>query len=466
VWLALATLPPALAGALLERPIEQRLGTPRTLAAGLLAGGIAMAVADAPERVRPLQRSKVGRGFAGTQRPGSGLGGGDALLLGLAQAAALFPGVSRHGAALAALRARGFARADAHAISREASKPVLLGATVLKGTRVARRRQGVTPLVAAAAGSAVSTRIAARALAGRGVHAPLWPFALYRAALAASVRGMARQSVPLPGRVVAITGAGRGIGRALAAELTSRGAKVAIGDIDVPAAEATGRELGVLAGPLDVTDRASFGAFLDRVERELGPLDVLVNNAGIAPLGQFAGEDDAITRRVLDVNVFGVALGCKLAIDRMRPRGRGHIVNIASGAGRFAVPGLATYSAAKSAVIGLTDTLRMELRASGIALSMVLPGPVETDMIAGTRRTRKLQVVEPDDAARAIADAIQTPRYEVWTPKRNDALHRLTTPFGTPFKQWLTRRLELDRMYTETDGDRRAEIERRMRGGA
>ena len=105
--------------------------------------------------------------------------------LGIAQACALVPGVSRHGAALTALRALGFSRPRAHALSREASKPVLLGATVLKGVRVPRR--GSPRSAAAAAGSAISTSAARRALAGRGVRAPLWPFALYRAALAASV---------------------------------------------------------------------------------------------------------------------------------------------------------------------------------------------------------------------------------------------------------------------------------------
>jgi undecaprenyl-diphosphatase len=171
-WLAVATLPPALAGALLERPIERRLGTPRGIATGLVAGGAAMALADA---------------LAPARRSAGGLSNTDALVLGLGQAAALVPGVSRHGAALTALRCRGFARADAHAISREASRPVLLGATVLKGARIARHRRGIAGLAAAAAGSALSTWAARRALTGRGVRAPLWPFALYRAALAASV---------------------------------------------------------------------------------------------------------------------------------------------------------------------------------------------------------------------------------------------------------------------------------------
>ena len=194
LWLALATLPPALAGALLEEPIERRLGTPPTVAAGLLAGGVAMAIADTRAEVeggKGQALPTLKRMVEGAE--GQALGALGALALGCAQAAALFPGVSRHGAALTALRAMGFARPDAHAVSREASKPVLLGATVLKGARVVQRGDGLAALAAAAAGSAVSTRVATRALEGRGVRAPLWPFALYRAALAASVLVMERR---------------------------------------------------------------------------------------------------------------------------------------------------------------------------------------------------------------------------------------------------------------------------------
>ena len=167
-WLVAATIPPALAGFLLEKPIEERLG-PRSMAIGLVAGGIAMSVSD-----RRLPKNVEGPG------PSTKVG----MWLGLAQACALVPGVSRHGAALTALRALGFSRPRAHELSREAAKPVLLGATVLKAFRV---REGFGALAAAALGSAISTRVARRALAGRGVRAPLWPFAVYRAALAASV---------------------------------------------------------------------------------------------------------------------------------------------------------------------------------------------------------------------------------------------------------------------------------------
>jgi undecaprenyl-diphosphatase len=182
-WLALATAPPALAGLIFERPIQARLGTPRGIAAGLVLGGIAMALTDALA-ADPRPRPRV----PGTRaREAEGLPPGRALALGVAQAAALVPGVSRHGAALTALRGMGIGRRDAQLLSREASKPVLLGATALKGARVARHRQGTGTLAAAAAGSAIGTAAARRALDRRALDAPLWPFALYRAALAASV---------------------------------------------------------------------------------------------------------------------------------------------------------------------------------------------------------------------------------------------------------------------------------------
>jgi hypothetical protein len=472
-WLVAATLPAALAGAALERVIERRLGTPATIAAGLVAGGAAMAIADLRRpAIRPAPPAgPPGRGGGpGRDRPPRL---GQALTLGAAQAVALVPGVSRHGAALTALRALGFDRERAHAVSREASKPVLLGAALLKGLRVARRGEGAGTLAAAAAASYLSTRVALRLLPGRIERAPLWPFALYRAALAASVRAMPASAAPtapadgavaLAGRVVAITGGARGIGRATAEELRRRGAAVAIGDID--GHEEAGAALGVPAHRVDVTDRASFAAFLDAVEAELGPLDVLVNNAGIAPLGRFAAEDDAVTRRILDVDLFGVALGSKLAIERMRPRGRGRIVNVASAAGRFATAGLVTYSAAKHGVLGLTDALRAELRGTGIETTVVLPGPAETDMIAGTRRSRWLRVVSPADVARAIADGLEAGRAEIWVPRVNGILDRLTAPLGGAVRRRLLRMMEADRMYVEVDTGRRERIEERMRAGA
>ena len=114
--------------------------------------------------------------------------------------------------------------------------------------------------------------------------------------------------------------------------------RVAIGDVDLEAAQQTAAELGAdapIALALDVTDRDVVRAFLDGAEEQLGPLDVLVNNAGIMQIGRFIDEDDLTARRMVDINLHGVILGMKLALERMIPRDRGHIVNISSQAGKF-----------------------------------------------------------------------------------------------------------------------------------
>ncbi len=176
----------------------------------------------------------------------------------------------------------------------------------------------------------------------------------------------------------------------------------------------SGRVIGL---PLDVTDRASFTEFLDAVERELGPLDVLVNNAGIMPLGPFVAEADATAERLVDINLHGVIIGSKLALERFLPRGRGHLVNIASMAGRGRYPGGATYCATKHAVVGLTKTIRAEVRRSGVDVSMVMPTVVKTELGSGLPQTRGFGFAEPEDVAAAIVEALQTGRVNVYVPR-------------------------------------------------
>src|SRR6185295_861583 len=168
---------------------------------------------------------------------------------------------------------------------------------------------------------------------------------------------MAKERQSLSGKVVAITGGARGIGKATATALVRKGCRVAIGDLDLALAEQTAAELGggTVAFALDVTDRGSFTAFLDAAERELGPLDVVVNNAGIMPVTPFAEEPDDSIKRQLDINVYGVIVGMQLAMKRFVPRGKGHIVNLASQAGKGGFPGIATYSATKHAVVGVSE---------------------------------------------------------------------------------------------------------------
>jgi short-subunit dehydrogenase len=232
---------------------------------------------------------------------------------------------------------------------------------------------------------------------------------------------------PLAGKVVAITGAARGIGRATAAALIARGARVAIGDIEADLAQRTAAELGsgTIGLALDVTNRESFSAFLDQVESQLGPLDVLINNAGIMPVGPFLDESDATAKRMVDINLHGVVFGSKLALERFAGRGHGHLVNIASVAGKSATPHLATYVASKHAVVGLSEALRLEFAPSGIDVTVVMPVGVNTELYSGLKPLRGMKTPEPEDVAEAIVEALQTGRYEVYVPKRMNAIIRM-----------------------------------------
>ena len=238
---------------------------------------------------------------------------------------------------------------------------------------------------------------------------------------------MAKAPRPLSGKVAAITGGARGIGRATATALIARGVKVAIGDIDADLAEQTAAELGsgTVGLPLDVTDRESFSAFLSNVENRLGPLDIMINNAGIMPVGPFVEESDALAKRLVDINVHGVILGSKLALERFQTRGRGHLVNIASIVGRAASPYLATYVATKHAVVGLTEALHLEYADTAIDFSIVMPIGTNTELYSGLQQIRGMDTPEPADVGEAIVEALQTGRVDVFVPKRMNAVIRL-----------------------------------------
>jgi NADP-dependent 3-hydroxy acid dehydrogenase YdfG len=275
---------------------------------------------------------------------------------------------------------------------------------------------------------------------------------------------MAKQPRSLTGKVVAITGGARGIGRATAAALVRRGAKVALGDLDAGLAERAAAELGggTIALPLDVTDRDSFERFLDEVEQRLGPLDVLVNNAGIMLLGRFADESDVAAARQIEINLHGVIYGSKLALARFLPRRTGHLVNIASTAGKAGVPGGATYSATKHAVVGLTEAIRGEIRGSGVETSVVMPVPVNTELGAGLEKGRGLTAtVEPEQVADAIVAALERPRHDVYVPKGIAAGVRLGALMPRRVAEAIGRSAKTDRILTQADRDARAAYEER-----
>ncbi len=263
--------------------------------------------------------------------------------------------------------------------------------------------------------------------------------------------------------MVAITGGARGIGRATAAALVGEGARVAIGDLDLARAKATAVELdgAVLALELDVTDRASFERFLEEVERQLGPLDVLVNNAGIMPVGPFLDEDDASTARQIDINLNGVILGMKLALARMLPRRSGQIVNLASMAGKVGFPGIATYSATKHAVAGLSEAVRAEVIDQGIEIAIVMPGVVNTELGAGLVEARGVRNSEPGDVATAIVEALRSGRVDVFVPPRLAGLAALSAVLPRNLLDWLNRLFKTDQIAWRADRDKRADYEQR-----
>ena len=265
------------------------------------------------------------------------------------------------------------------------------------------------------------------------------------------------------GQVVAITGAARGIGKATARALARQGARVGIGDLDAGVARKAAAELGgnVEAFELNVCDRTSFARFLEDVERTLGPVDVLVNNAGIMPLGPFDEEDDATTLRQIDINVIGVMTGCKLVVPKMKQRGRGHIVNMASMAGRAGYANAVTYCTTKFAVVGLSEALRAELRGTGIELSVVCPGVVNTELGSGLNETRAVKVVEPEDVADAIVEALRTDRFDVFVPPLAGHLWRGAHVIPRSAAEAVSRALKADQVLANPDESVRAGYEAR-----
>jgi short-subunit dehydrogenase len=263
----------------------------------------------------------------------------------------------------------------------------------------------------------------------------------------------------IAGRVVAVTGGGRGIGLATVRALTARGARVAVGDLDGGLAARAGGELGF---PLDVTSRESFTAFLGTVADRIGAVDVLINNAGVMHVGPFLEEEDAWTRRQLDVNVHGVILGCKLALPDMLARGSGHIVNVASAAAKVGVPREAVYAATKHAVLGLSESLRAELRGTGVELSVVFPGLVRTELAAGTLQGSK--VLAPEAVAKAIVGVIEHPRFDVYVPRAYAGLSAVSALLPRRVRDAFLRAVGVGRNTAKTTADQRAAYERRAAG--
>jgi NAD(P)-dependent dehydrogenase (short-subunit alcohol dehydrogenase family) len=261
-------------------------------------------------------------------------------------------------------------------------------------------------------------------------------------------------------RVAAITGAGSGIGRALALELAKAGAEVALADINVKTAEETAemaRALGAKAtsGALDVADRAAVYAWADRVVAEHGRVNMVFNNAGVALGSTLEGVGYEDFEWLMNVNFWGVVYGTKAFLPHLRIAGEGHIVNISSIFGIAAVPGNGTYNASKFAVRGFTEALRQELELSGgnVSATCVHPGGIKTNIARSSRVTAEMEqmlggdldvakanfekkfITSPEDAARVILRAVRKNQRRVLVGPDAKLLDLLVRLFPTGYQR-------------------------------
>jgi len=268
---------------------------------------------------------------------------------------------------------------------------------------------------------------------------------------------------PLKNKVIAITGGGRGIGLAIAEALIAQGARVSIGDIDVELAEREAKHIGAHAGLLDVRDRASFAAFIADTEATLGPLYALINNAGIMPMGYFLDEDPALADAQIDINFRGVIHGMQAALPGLLQRSRGHIVNIASLAGRFALPGSAVYTGTKFAVVGMTEAVAGEYRDSGVEFTCIMPSKVLTELTSGTEKAASIiPAVTPEQVAEAVVGALLKPRLMIAVPDYLQAAHRAYTVIPGWLQERGRRLFDDNRILTQLDHAAHASYEQRI----
>lgn len=254
------------------------------------------------------------------------------------------------------------------------------------------------------------------------------------------------------GRTVVVTGGARGIGFATATVLLARGARVVIGDRDQGALDAAvARSAGAVSGhPLDVSDRDSFAAFLDSARSDGGGrIDVLINNAGVMPVGPFIDQSEQAVRSALEVNLYGVLNGCQLVLPEMVARHSGHIVNIASMAGVMAIPGQVVYAATKYGVVGLSVAMADEFASRGVHVSVVMPPFTQTDLIAGTKATGAAKPVRPEVVAAGIVGALDKPRTQVCVPRPARFVGPVVSMLGPRGRRWLNRRIGADQLFLD-----------------
>ena len=223
------------------------------------------------------------------------------------------------------------------------------------------------------------------------------------------------------GKVAAVTGAGSGIGQALAVELARSGAKVAISDVDTEGLAQTEERLRAIGAPvkadrLNVTEREAFLAYADEVAEHFGKVNQIYNNAGIAFTGDVEVSQFKDIERVMDVDFWGVVNGTKAFLPHLIASGDGHVINVSSVFGLFSVPGQAAYNSAKFAVRGFTEALRQEMVLAGhpVGVTTVHPGGIKT---AIARNATAAEGLDPEDLAKLFDK-----RLAITSPERAAAI--------------------------------------------
>jgi NADP-dependent 3-hydroxy acid dehydrogenase YdfG len=257
------------------------------------------------------------------------------------------------------------------------------------------------------------------------------------------------------GKVAVVTGAGSGIGQALALELARSGAKVAISDIDTDGLAVTEQQLKAIGAPvkadrLDVTEREAFELYADAVVEHFGKVNQIYNNAGIAFAGDIEVSQFKDIEKVMDVDFWGVVNGTKVFLPHLIASGDGHIINVSSVFGLFSVPGQAAYNAAKFAVRGFTEALRQEMLVAGhpVAVTTVHPGGIKTNIVRNMTAVdsvdkdglsqafdKKLANTSPQKAARIIMDGVRKKRARVLVGPDAKALDLIVRITGSGYQR-------------------------------
>jgi len=275
---------------------------------------------------------------------------------------------------------------------------------------------------------------------------------------------MAKQPRSLAGKTAIVTGATGGVGNALAHALAREGVKVAMADLDQDKLDAAAAAVGgdAIGMALDVSDREAYSAYVDEVERRLGPLDFLCNVAAIMPVGDFDLEKPGTTDRIIEINLLGVIHSTKDAAHRMKRRGQGHIVNVASGAGWIAGGGGATYCASKFGVVGYSESVALELRGTGVDISVIAPAVIKTEMSTGLAEVRGVRAVEPSEVADAIVETLRHPRFAVFVPKAIGVMSMSFAAIPYRARHFIARVAKTDKLLLSADMSKRADYEHRV----